>query len=648
MKRIAIYNFYNKRGVVEDYVRYFLKAMSEFCEYICVVVNGSVNLEGEKSLSELSSALYIRENKGFDSWAHKYAIGKIGCDEIQKYDELIICNSTFYGPVYPLHELFDEMESRKADFWGISRYPYSEIKDVSDPGKIYKIPSHIQSYFVAFRKKVLQSPAFGEFWDTLKPVTNYEEARSFYEWRMAEFFESRGFSSSVYMDFDKYSGYKENSTILYAAKQLIEDRNPFVKIKVFDYGTDNWLREAIGHDARDVLDYIKNHTDYPFDLIYNDLIHNHRMSTLRSELHLDYSLPVDVSVTIHDAKKDKFAVILFVYYTDLVDDCIGYLKNFPEYFDIYLISSNRQLLDLYKSRMSLPNKVSYLGCENRGRDVSAYFVCGIDVFSRYDIVCCLHDKKSKQLKSMKASDEYSYQCFHNLAASRIYIESIIGLFQADSHLGMLVPPPVDFAMFACVGFELAINMNISRELYSELKLDIPFDDAPVAPFGTMFWCRGKAFSLLVDKKLKYEDFPPEPNGTDGTILHAYERLYPMIVQNAGYYVGWVMTDEYCHTYLDNLYMKVRYFNWYFAKADVYTWPRQHSYIRSRLFSDNSMSLGESLSDTETRILLRGLKFVLFKYRLLSKITFGKKRDRYRRRAQAASVLRDKLRGSSGK
>lgn len=659
MKRIAIYNFYNRNGIVGDYVKYFLKSMSEFCEYICVVVNGTLNSEGRQILEENCNSLFIRENVGYDSWAHKYAIEQLGYGKLGQYDELIFCNSTFYGPIFPLSTLFDEMESRNTDFWGISRYPYNEMKDVLDPNKVFKIPSHIQSYFVAFRKKVLQSQAFMEFWDSLRPVHNYDEARGNFEWIMTSFFENRGFSSSVYMDFEKYSKYKENSTILYAAKQLIEDKNPFIKIKVFDYGSDNWLREAIGHDAKDVLDYVKNKTDYPVEIIYKDLIQNHKMSTLRSELHLNYSLPVDRSVK-ESGFSTKCAVILYAEHEDLTEKTIRYLNNFPEYFDIYVVSSDQGLLEVYKNEINLPNKVSYLESDKRGKEVSAYFISGIDIFKNYDLVCCLHDVISNLATTVKASDEYSYAYFHNLAASSIFIENIVGLFNENKCLGMLVPPPVDFAMFAGVGYELCADINVCKELHSDFKLDVPFDDFPVAGYGTMFWSRGSAFSLLTEKKFTFSDLPFEQNVCNDTLIQAFARLYPMVVQNAGYYVGWIMAEDYCHNYLDNLFAKSRYYNWFFSQSDVYGWMKQYSYILSKLLNKQpveskspkphdqeikqSKSLHDCLDDSQSKIILKSLFVSLVRYRVLSKISFGKARDRYKRKMEIVLKLRNELLG----
>ena len=41
--------------------------------------------------------------------------------------------------------------------------------------------------------------------------------------------------------------------------------------------------------------------------------------------------------------------------------------------------------------------------------------------------------------------------------------------------------------------------------------------------GTMFWARGDYIGKMLSLNLKYEDFPEEPIGPDGTIAHAFER-----------------------------------------------------------------------------------------------------------------------------
>ena len=84
--------------------------------------------------------------------------------------------------------------------------------------------------------------------------------------------------------------------------------------------------------------------------------------------------------------------------------------------------------------------------------------------------------------------------------------------------------------------------------------------SPVAPLGTMFWFRPKAMQPLYAKDWEYNDFPPEPNGIDGSLLHAIERIYPFIVQQAGYYPAVAMTEEFAAIEYQNLHHYVQGYN----------------------------------------------------------------------------------------
>ena len=50
----------------------------------------------------------------------------------------------------------------------------------------------------------------------------------------------------------------------------------------------------------------------------------------------------------------------------------------------------------------------------------------------------------------------------------------------------------------------------------------------------MFWARSGALSDLYELDLDWTDYPQEPIGYDGTILHALERMIPIIVESKGF------------------------------------------------------------------------------------------------------------------
>ena len=135
MKRVAIYFFYDKDGVVDRYVNYFLEDFKQNLDRLIVVCNGKLTPEGREEFSKYTNEIIVRENKGFDVWAYKEGIEYIGWDNLKNYDELIMLNMTIMGPIYSFKEMFDEMDSRKElDFWGITKFHKFPV----DPGGLIK------------------------------------------------------------------------------------------------------------------------------------------------------------------------------------------------------------------------------------------------------------------------------------------------------------------------------------------------------------------------------------------------------------------------------------------------------------------------------------------------------------------------------
>ena len=238
MRRLGIYFYFDKDGWVGDFAPYYLKKLKQFCTEICVVVNQPITYEGYNKLVNCCDVLLVRENKGFDSWAYKYALNYYGFNKIKEFDEVLLSNFTCYGPIYPFEELFNKMDNCDCDFWGINRHP--EIEMYLTKSKDSYICEHIQSYFINFKKTIINNELFELYWETLKPVNNYNEAIVNHELRCTKFFEEKGFKSSVYMNFNKYKYYKLNSSVLLCNEQHIHDRNPIVKRKIFFLDPKQW------------------------------------------------------------------------------------------------------------------------------------------------------------------------------------------------------------------------------------------------------------------------------------------------------------------------------------------------------------------------------------------------------------------------
>lgn len=555
MRRCCICVFWDKNGIVRDYVTYYIKGLQEVCEKVYFAVNGEISEDGRKKLEELGAEIFVRENKGLDFGAWKTSVEKIGYEELSKYDELILTNTTCYGPIYPLSEMFDEMEKRDCDFWGITKHPATDNYMIPDDEKT-KIIEHIQSYFTVFNKKIVLSEAFKTWWENIELFEDYKKVVGYYETKMTKYFEDAGFKSDSYTDTKLYDGYTDNP--MFCTDKILEKmRLPLIKRKAIVNNYADLVNRQLTYQNRKVLDFIENNTEYNIDMIYNDIIATQPISEIHSNLHLNYILQSNNS--FYGLKENqKTALILYTDVENSVEYCFNYLKSMPEDSDIYIVSPKENILNEYKIKTSdlTDYKFEYRLKENCKNDISAYLVACADVFENYDLVCCMSDKKYIKNQDM-ISQDFIYQCFECNLKSKDYVKNVIDIFNQNKRIGMLENPQMQFA-FNLISKEQDIlnNNDVVTKFYKELNLTVPFKDDVTDLFGSMFWIKSDAIKPLFRKEWKYEDFAEENSFNS----YAIKFLYPVIVQEAGYLTGWIMPDDFARLYLDNLKYKADLLN----------------------------------------------------------------------------------------
>jgi len=266
MNRLLIYFIYDSNGIIDDYIFYFLNAFKKQRSEVCVVINGKVKNKAEKALTNLVDKVIVRKNIGYDSAAYKEALESYGFENLKKYDEVILANFTMYGPIFPIEEMFYKMDKKDIDFWGITKHPALKAKIAN----VY-VNEHIQSYFIAYRKKMVSSDDFKNYWNTIKTPTTYEEAIAFHELRNTEYFEKLGYKSDTYIDFKKYKNkLEEKAYFYYIIQQLKEDRMPFIKRKIFQIKKSK-LEIPIKGGADILIKYIDEKTPYDIALILQNI-----------------------------------------------------------------------------------------------------------------------------------------------------------------------------------------------------------------------------------------------------------------------------------------------------------------------------------------------------------------------------------------
>lgn len=563
--RLIIYFIYDRDGLVDRYILYMLKDLRKNAVELCVVVNGSLREGQPEKIRPYADKILQRENKGMDVWAYKEAMESYGWDVLSGYDEVVLMNYTMMGPIYPFKDMFDAMASRDVDFWGITKFHKTDFDPFGTLPEGY-IPEHIQSHFIAIRQDMVKSESFQEYWNNMPLIKDYLMSVGYHESMFTKRFSEKGFKWAVYCDSDDLEGFTLNP-IMGAAVTMIRDKKcPIFKRRSFMQDYTVVLSEDCGQSAYELYQYLSRETDFDMDMFWENLLRLENMADLKKNLQLNYFLPQDQSDYPDEAVAcKKLALVMHMYFEDLIDECFAYARNMPSNTDVYITTNTEEkknrIYEKFKDLSCHKLEITVVG--NVGRDVAPFLVEMQDKYQKYDYICKLHDKKVGQLKPGTVGAAFAYRCNKNMLASADYVKNVIRTFEENPHLGMLMPPPPNHAQYyITLGLEWGMNYDVTRSLADELGLHVNMNKKkePVSPLGGVFWFRPRALKCLFDRGWSYDEFDPEPIGEDGQLVHGIERIYGFCVQNEGYYPAWLMNTATAGMEVTNLHYMLREIN----------------------------------------------------------------------------------------
>ncbi len=611
MKRLVICTLSSCRGELRAYLSCYLRALGESAHVVCVS-SVELRVSAQAELSRLGVELrLVPGGSSVGMWVEAW---KLLCHSASEaYDEVVMTNDRCIGPVYPIQEMYEQMSSFSGDAWTVSMTRGYASEAWDSPG--------VSPDFLVLRRSLFADYRFASwirsFRDTPAAPT-----------QLTRFIKENGFTTAAYVSQSAYEEY-EGDWLLWCADRMLQvDRCPLVKREVFTQSAMSWLKISNGQVPPRVLQILER-SPYDTNLLWDDLLKNEQMSRLRTNLHLNYILAEKKG---DSATRADAALVLFVYYEELVDYCMHYALNMPEGSSIFVISAKESLLEAYRKawrETEGKHQVEFRIMENRGRDVSAYLVAAADLFSSFDYVCCMHDKKSRHIDALLGSS-FSDHCFENNLASVGFVSNVIDLFERNPRLGMLVPPTLAFGRYyMTLGDEMGDNAEKVRMAYEMLNLTIPYDDEPVAAFGTMFWVRGKAFCRMFSHSWEYGDFPAEPLPPDGSLLHGLERTYQLAVQEGGYYTAWLSCETQAALTMDNYAYMLRNYNAdFFLKLGLCDFSTCSKALR-RMY-EPSLAGG---------LFVRCLYILKYlRYRLLSSLSKGNRKIKYKNKAAKYHTL----------
>jgi lipopolysaccharide biosynthesis protein len=156
-KNIVIFAHYDPEYIIDDYVKNYLNELSSM-GYIIVFVSTNKIKNKYLKLTSIDNFI-IRKGEGYDftNWSCAFA----AFPELFLANEILLCNDSVFAPINPLKPLHEIMNKIDCDFWGLS-----DSKEI--------LP-HLQSYYIVFRKKTIQTKIFRQLFQN-NYVNNRKEA----------------------------------------------------------------------------------------------------------------------------------------------------------------------------------------------------------------------------------------------------------------------------------------------------------------------------------------------------------------------------------------------------------------------------------------------------------------------------------------
>jgi rhamnosyltransferase len=182
MKRAVILAHYDRDGIVDPYVIRALHSYREIADRLVLVSASASSLPAE--LTAIVDDFLPRANVGYDFCSWRDGIARLA--DPQQFDEIVCANDSVYGPLFDLGPVMTDSRVAAADFWGMVMSAQRG--------------DHVQSWFFAMRRPVIESPAFREFWESVEPQSSKEKVIDHYEVGLTEAFAGAGFRAAAIYD----------------------------------------------------------------------------------------------------------------------------------------------------------------------------------------------------------------------------------------------------------------------------------------------------------------------------------------------------------------------------------------------------------------------------------------------------------------
>jgi lipopolysaccharide biosynthesis protein len=220
--RVALFAHYDKDNIIDQYVVDYLLELKKFSQTIIFISDGNLNENEIKKISDICYHVITEKHGEYDFGSWKRGFNFLKNDEKNCgfffVDEIIFANDSCYL-INSLVPIFEEMDKKDLDFWGIAESEQNGHH-------------HIQSYFFVLNSFAFTSSYFQIFLEKIKPEKNKEDIIKNYEFGLSKVLTPSFFKRGSFLGKIKPEELAKGEKI----EKLISIGMPFIKCNIFTLG----------------------------------------------------------------------------------------------------------------------------------------------------------------------------------------------------------------------------------------------------------------------------------------------------------------------------------------------------------------------------------------------------------------------------
>ncbi|MDR1943165.1 MAG: glycosyltransferase [Endomicrobium sp.] len=491
IKRLFIFAAYDKNGIIDRNLIYYLQSLSKFGDIIFVMDNNlqKSDMESIYSISNVLNIIAQRHNEyDFGSYKRGY-LWALNNKILAKYDKVYFVNDSVIGPLCDLNSVLNEFELQNvnADAYGL--VGFIRRQEASRNCWSY-LKNYFQSWFFGLSKSIFLEKWFLSFLCSVESQKNKCDIVYKYEYGLNEEIRKRALKSLIFEQ--KYHGME-----LYEKPEVFLSRNlPFLK------------KSAIKMSGK--LKQIRKYLPNSFCCQTNN----------------------------------RFLIHLHIYYKNQTKILLKKLSIVEKYgmADVFVTIHNSDLQIEKKIRRVFP-KAKIITVVNIGADIYpfSHILNQVDLDS-YDYIIKVHTKKYRKdyfylpIGAWVNGRRWSRYLLSFLK-SKNFKQSLLA-FKLDKNIGMI-------ADGRCINANCNKYASVTEKTKKLLK-NMGFCDTVSYVEGTMFFARANLFKPFKNLNLTEKNFKTFITGAAGFDIgdiYVYEQFLGSQIVAQGYDICCPFTDR---------------------------------------------------------------------------------------------------------